>query len=424
MNFTSANFKHFLPPITGEITWWIALSGGLDSCVLVNALAALKLPVQLHALHVNHQISSNANTWQQHCADICLRLGIPFTAVKVSVENTGRGLEDAARNARYSVFEQHLKQGDYLLTAHHADDQTETLLLRLMRGAGPRGLAAMEQSRLLGQGILYRPLLTFTRAELEAYAHCHELSWVNDESNSDDHYDRNYLRNQVMPLLRQRWPVFAQKWQQTAELCAANEALMEELAGQDLLLADFREEFIGTSITLAWLIGLSIARRQNLLRAWLRGQGLAIPEQQHLAQIETQVISGRQDAKTQVSWGDVSLRVYRGRVYALPMVDLPASGELQFIVSKLVDKPLLKQDLPNLHICFRRGGERCRPAGRAHSQTLKHLLQDYGVAPWLRESLPLIYSNDDLVAVSDLWICEGYTAEESGYSLKYERKAK
>lgn len=442
MKFSPAALQVALPPSPSGV-WWVALSGGLDSCVLLHALAALQLPVTLRALHINHQISVNADNWQQQCADLCAQLQVPFTAVKVSVKNSGRGLEDAARAARYEVFEQSIQTGDLLLTAHHGDDQSETLLLRLMRGTGPRGLAAMASLRPLGLGSLHRPLLNFTRADLEEYAQIQQLSWVTDESNSDDHYDRNYLRNQVMPLLRQRWPGFAGKWQQTAELCATNEALIEELAAQDLQLANFQPALVGTSISLDYLQSLSLARRHNLLRTWLRGQGLAIPEQQHLQQVEQQIIGGRQDAETQVSWADVSLRVYRQRLFALPSAELPGIDRetsaaisldttvslgraLQFSaeLSYGSDGPLLQADLPNLHLAFRRGGERCRPAGRAHSQTLKRLLQDYGVEPWLRESLPLVYSGDTLVAVANLWICEGYSASAGGYRLKYERKAK
>jgi tRNA(Ile)-lysidine synthase len=434
MTFSIATLQPHLPQVHTGV-WWIALSGGLDSCVLLHSLSALNLPVTLHALHINHQISPNANAWQAHCADLCARLNIAFTVVKVDVKNSGRGIEDAAREARYAVFEQHIKRGDYLLTAHHADDQAETLLLRLMRGTGPRGLAAMAQQRPLGQGILFRPLLNFSRAELENYARAQDLSWVNDESNADDHYDRNYLRNQVIPLLRERWPAFAGKWQQTAELCAANESLIEELAVQDLVLADFKPALVGTNISLAYAESLSVARRHNLIRRWLRGQGLSTPEQQHLQQIEQQIIGGRQDAETQVTWGDVSLRVYRQRIYALPLADLPRvpDSSLEFAPTITLpsgfqfgfepiessDKLLLNPHLPNLHLRFRQGGERCRPAGRAHSQTLKRLLQDYGVEPWLRESLPLLYSNDDLVAVADLWVCEGFQAEGAGFRFIY-----
>lgn len=437
MTFSIAKLQLHLPQIHTGV-WWIALSGGLDSCVLLHALASLRLPVKLHALHINHQISPNANAWQANCADMCARLNIVFIAAKVAVKNSGRGIEDAAREARYAVFEQHIKSSDYLFTAHHADDQAETLLLRLMRGTGPRGLAAMARQRPLGQGTLLRPLLNFSRADLEKYARAQELSWVNDESNADNHYDRNYLRNQVMPLLRERWPAFTGNWQQTAELCAANEALIEELAAQDLMLADFKPALVGTSISLVYAESLSLARRHNLIRTWLRGQGLSTPQQPHLQQIEQQIIGGRQDAETQVTWGDVSLRVYRQRIYALPLADLPrvpdsplefaptitlpAGFQFAFEYIESSDKPLLKPNSPNLHLRFRQGGERCRPAGRAHSQTLKRLLQDYGVEPWLRESLPLIYSNNDLVAVADLWVCEGFQAAGVGFQLSYCKK--
>jgi len=437
MTFSIVKFKEYLPESQSGI-WWIALSGGLDSCVLLHSIVALNLPVKLHALHINHQISPNADDWQEHCAAFCASLNIPFTAVSVTVKNTGRGIEDAARTARYDVFERYIKSGDYLLTGHHADDQAETLLLRLMRGAGPRGLAAMARERTLGNGVLYRPLLNFARAELEIYAQAHQLTWVNDESNDDDHYDRNFIRNQVIPLLRERWPQFTQKWQQTSELCAANEALIEELAQQDLKLAGLRPSLVGTCVDLAYLESLSRARRHNLIRAWLRGQGLSTPEQQHLQQIEQQIIDGRQDAEAAVSWGNVSLRVYRQGIYALPSKDIPeiTHSPLEFVrdiqLSKRLsltsdfitssDQPLLNPDLPNLHVRFRKGGERCRPVGRAHSQTLKRLMQDYAVEPWLREGLPLIYSDDNLVAVADLWVCEGFQAE-SGYRLGYRRKA-
>jgi tRNA(Ile)-lysidine synthase len=436
MIFSPAALQSALPAPTVGI-WWVALSGGLDSCVLLHALDALKLPVQLRALHINHQISPNADSWQQHCQLLCESLGVSFTAVNVVVKNQGRGIEDAAREARYGVFEQHIQSGDYLFTAHHADDQSETLLLRLMRGTGPRGLAAMARNRPLGEGTLYRPLLGFTREELEAYAQNNGLVWVTDESNADDHYDRNYLRNQVMPLLRDRWPAFAEKWQQTAELCAANEQLIDELAAQDLLLAGFRPDVIGTSISLLYTSSLSQPRRHNLLRHWLRRQGLDTPEQQHLIQIEQQIIAGRQDAEVQVNWGNLSLRVYQARVYALPSAALPKSvvegqaitvipeqdqllptgGVLRLCQDNIDGLLMLRADLPDLNIRFRRGGERCKPAGRRHSQTLKRLLQEYQLAPWLRESLPLIYSGDELVAVGDLWVCEGFQTDSDGYRV-------
>jgi len=235
MAFSSERLRTYLPAVSSpSAIWWVGFSGGLDSTVLLHALAQLHLPVPVRALHINHQISPNADAWQIQCAEFCAQYSIPFHAEKVRVENTGKGIEDAARAVRYSVFEKNLAPNDFLLTAHHANDQAETLLLRLMRGTGPRGLAAMAAVRALGAGSLVRPLLHFTRAELEAYARLHQLSWVDDESNLDNDYDRNFLRNQVIPLLHNRWPEFKRKWQQTAELCAQQEMVMEEIGCEDL----------------------------------------------------------------------------------------------------------------------------------------------------------------------------------------------
>jgi tRNA(Ile)-lysidine synthase len=421
MAFTSEQLRTYLPILTSpSAIWWIGFSGGLDSTVLLHALAQLHLPVQLRALHINHQISPNADAWQTQCADFCAQLSIPFHAEKVRVENTGKGIEDAARMARYSVFEKNIAPNDYLLTAHHANDQAETLLLRLMRGTGPRGLAAMAQVRALGAGLLARPLLHFTRAELEAYALTHQLRWVDDESNLDDDYDRNFLRNQVMPLLHSRWPEFKRKWQQTAELCAQQESVMEEIAREDLVRAEPLAERVGQSIELNALLGLSPARKQNVLRYWLRLINHTTPEQLHWQQIEQQIFGGREDAQTRVAWGNVALQTYRERLYALPL-QLPEL-ELHMQLVERDIKPRLKTGLPNMRIGYREGGERCKPADRMHSQTLKKLLQEYELEPWLRDKVPLVFSGDNLVAVGDLWICAEFVAaeNEAGYSLTWQ----
>ncbi|WP_062066367.1 tRNA lysidine(34) synthetase TilS [Cellvibrio sp. OA-2007] len=418
MDFTAEQLRTYLPPITSpSAIWWIGFSGGLDSTVLLHALTQLALPVQLRALHINHQISPNANAWQAQCADFCAQHAVPFHAEKVRVENSGKGIEDAAREIRYAVFEKNLAPNDVLFTAHHANDQAETLLLRLLRGTGPRGLAAMTSVRALGAGLLVRPLLHFSRADLEAYARVHQLQWVDDESNLDDDYDRNFLRNQVMPLLQDRWPEFKRKWQQTAELCAQQEAIVEELAREDLWRAAPQAARVGQSIELDALRQLSPARQQNLLRFWLRSLHYTTPEQLHWQQIERQIIHGRDDAQTRVSWGNVALQTYRQRLYLLP-VQLPEM-QLQFELTNHDSSPRLKADLPALQIRYRTGGERCKPAGRAHSQTLKKLLQDYALEPWLRDKVPLVFSGDELVAVGDLWVCTGFVAaeDEAGFAL-------
>lgn len=424
MSFTAARLRACLPslpdsPATPLPDWWVGFSGGLDSTVLLHALVQLELPVRLHALHINHQLSPHADDWQAQCARLCAQWGVDFIAERVTLIKAGKGIEDAAREARYAVFETHLKTGDLLFTAHHADDQAETLLLRLLRGTGPRGLTGIAVQRSLGQGTLYRPLLAFSRAELETYAQEHGLIWVEDESNRDDHFDRNYLRNQVLPLLAARWPSFQRKWQQTAELCAQQEALMEVMGQEDMARADLRQERVGQSIDLAMLRDLPPVRQHNLVHYWLRSRGYTPPEQIHWQHIQRQLLEGRQDAEADVRWGEVSLRVFRHRLYLLP-ARLPAM-KLVLVEQQSGTSPRLKMSLPHQHIAYRKGGERCQPAGRRHSQTLKKLLQEYALEPWLRDLLPLIYSHDQLVAVGDLWVCEGYVAAEGepGYRVQW-----
>lgn len=432
--FTPATLRPYLP-VPGDShpnhpTWWVGFSGGLDSTVLLHALVQLNLPVHLRALHVNHQISPNADSWQRQCAALCARWGVEFVAEKVSVINAGKGIEDAARRARYQVFERQLGQGDVLLTAHHANDQAETLMLRLMRGAGPRGLAAIAGERLLpGGGRLIRPLLAFSRAELEAYAHTQQLLWVDDESNRDDHYDRNFLRNQVIPLLQARWPALMRKWQQTADLCARQEALLEEYAREDFAHANARTERVGESIDLAWLKKLSPTRRQHLLRYWLRLAKVDAPELAHWQQFEAQLFAARADAHVRICWGGYALQPYRDRLFLLP-VNLP-EFELDFVRvegegpgESLATKHKLRADLPDIHLRQRTGGERCKPEGRHHSQQLKKLLQEYELEPWLRDRVPLVFSGDTLVAVGDLWVCSGYAAPtgEAGLQLVWQAR--
>lgn len=412
--FTPEQLRAWLPPLdkSPAAVWWVGFSGGLDSTVLLHALAQLNLPVALRALHINHQISPNADAWQAQCARLCAELNIPFIAQKVQVKNTGKGIEDAAREARYRVFEHHVGSDDYLFTAHHSNDQAETLLLRLMRGTGPRGLAGIASEReLRGGGKLIRPLLHFSRADLEAYAHAHQLRWSDDESNQDDHYDRNFLRNRVMPLLHNRWPAFMRKWQQTAELCAQQEHLLDEFAQQDFVRATPRAERIGQSMDLVWLKSLSVARRQHLLRYWLRQLKCELPETAHWQQLEIQLLNAREDAAIKITWNKHSLQPYQERLFLLPG-ELPVM-ELQLVetIAANIEAKYLRADLPDLYIRYRTGGERCKPAGRRHSQLLKKLLQEYQLEPWLRDLVPLLYSKENLVAVGDLWVCDGYVAQ-------------
>lgn len=417
--------------------YWVALSGGLDSVVLLHALVRARPDLAVSAVHVHHGLSPKADDWLAFCELLCAQLGVSFHSQRVQVVSGGQGLEAAARVERYRVFEQCLAAGHCLLTAHHGDDQAETLLLRLMRGSGPRGLAAMATSRVLGQGLVHRPLLGVARAELEAYAQAHQLSWVEDDSNRDERFDRNFMRHRVLPVLRQRWPALVSACGDSAALCAESEALLAEMAEGDLARACLRDVSgrprLGPVLSVSQLHGLSSPRRRNLLRHWLRGQQVPIPGRERLAQMEAQLIEGRDDSNACVVWEGLALRRHAGGLYLLrsawlqtppelparTAIDPRASGHYALAstghlrVDAAVAEPgeqWLQPDLPDLHWRWRQGGERCRPADRAHSQTLKKLLSAYGLESWWRPVLPLIYSGADLVAVGDLWICHGFEA--------------
>lgn len=421
----------------------VAFSGGLDSTVLLHAVVEALPKGQVRAIHIHHGLSPNADQWQKHCETISAQWSVPLTTVRVNVQTDGKGLEDAARQARYRAFEQHLQPGDVLLTAHHSDDQVETLLLRLARGSGPRGLAGMAASRPLGQGKLWRPLLPVSRETLLAYGRDHQLRWIDDESNEDPRFDRNYLRHQVLPPLRRRWPDLGERWGTSAALCGEADQLLREYAWEDLdrLTVDSPgavPEFCPV-LSLSGLRALSVSRRQWVLRCWCETNGAGLPTREALAQIEAQLIQGREDAQALVPVGDRTVRRFRGGLYLVPAlsdgelpdgpvplslegkyaaVDLPTGGALQVEWGGEVDVRL-SAHLGPLTLRWRRGGERCRPVGRGHSQTLKKLLQEYELPPWWRERIPLIYSGETLVAVPSLWVCEGFQAAagEPGYRL-------
>lgn len=396
-------------PATGRR--WLGYSGGLDSTVLLHLLAAASLPV--HAVHVNHGLSPWADQWQDRCAAFADRLGIEFTALRVRVDAGRGGLEKAARSARYAAFRQLLQPGDQWLLAHHADDQVETFLLRLLRGAGALGLAGMAESRPLGRGMLLRPLLGADRAALEQYARAHSLDWIEDESNADERLERNYLRARVVPLLRARWPV-AQRVARACDNLREAAGLLAEVADGDLSHCGRRAERLGESIELAGLESLSLRRRKNLLRRWLQAAGGDLPEAAHLDQALAQALGAANDRRLAVKLGGLVLRRFRGRVFLTPELS-PAEPDREWTWNgeDSLSLPGGWQLVANHSwpagdylVRFRRGGERAHPKGRGHSQSLKKLLQEWGLEPWLRDRVPLVFRDDTLLAAGDLFVCE------------------
>ncbi|MDX2463803.1 MAG: tRNA lysidine(34) synthetase TilS [Porticoccus sp.] len=431
MSFDSDYLAPYLPKLREASHCYVGYSGGLDSHVLLHSLVKLLGSESLTAVHINHQLSPNADSWQQHCQVQCEALGVSMLTESVGVENIGQGIEQAAREARYSVFEKILSRSDLLLLAHHADDQVETVLYRLLRGTGTKGLAGMPMSRSLGAGEILRPLLPFPRVELEVYAVAQGLQWVEDESNQDTTFDRNFLRQKVVPVLAERWPDYASRVTHSAALCAEADQLTEILAAQDLTAVYERPERIGWSVALEPLMALDVARQVNLLRHWAGQHQLPLPGHRIIDSVLHELLPARQDAEPLVSWGGVQLRRYQKHLHLLPIdfdqlpesldkeltwdtlsdLVLPDGSELSMTVEQ--GQGLRVPQNSEVEVRFRGGGERCKPAGRNGSNTLKKLFQEYGLEPWLRNRVPLIYIQNQLAAVGDLWVCEEFSVAES-----------
>lgn len=289
----------------------VGFSGGLDSTVLLHLLASSSsLHHRLVAVHVNHGISPNALSWQEHAARFCLGMGVPFSAHSVRIHQRAN-LEEEARKARYGVFSSLTASDACVILGHHLDDQAETLLLNLFRGAGVDGLAAMPQWGHCGAGDLFRPLLSCSRKQLEDYARAYQLSWIEDESNQDLHYSRNLLRHQIIPLLEKKWPGVAKNIARTALHCQQARANLEALAQVDceaLLTED-------KALRLAPLKEWTEERRANAVRFWLKEQGLPLPGTRTFLRLINEVLLARDDAMPLVSWGGIEVRRYRGCFY-------------------------------------------------------------------------------------------------------------
>lgn len=404
-----------LKPYQNRARWIVALSGGLDSTVLLHALAAMSPRPPLCALHIHHGLQAQADHWLQHCESLCGELGVSFSAQRVSV-NGADGLEAAARAARYQAFSEFLQKGDLLLQAHHLDDQVETLFLRLLRGTGIEGMRGMPEHRPLAKGELLRPLLSLPRVELERYATAHQLVWVDDPSNRDERFDRNFLRQAVLPLIEERWPGYRDTVARFSR--HAREA---QIARADSDAAFIRSpDSVYALLDIEQLRALAEPERKTLVRQWLLQRELR-PSEAQLKAIQHSLIFSSNDAEPMVELGGFQLRRFEQRLYLTEMTDFDAAYQQRwdfrqplhipgagYLSAEICQQGGLQAD--SVLVRLRQGGERCHPVGREHSQSLKKLLQEHRIAPWRRDRLPLLYVGEQLAAVADLWVCEGYDA--------------
>lgn len=451
----------------------LAFSGGLDSTVLLDILTVLRdarktsidtKSLVLRAIHVHHGLSQHADHWVEHCAQQCQLYNVPFDVLRICLNKTNSGIEAAARKARYLALRHHLLPNEVLLTAHHLDDQVETLLLSLKRGSGPAGLAAMAMDTPYYSHRLLRPLLSCNRIQLEAYAYERQLNWIEDNSNKDICHDRNFLRSHIIPILRQRWPCFNKTAARSARLCAEQEELLDELLVETLATLIQPDG----SLQVTKLLSMSVFRRRALLRRWLANQGARMPSYQQLDRIWQEVVLSRRDATPQLRIDNYLLRRFHNRLYLLSpqimrpidtivvpwlSVDMPLflpqelgvvlryivpnKQELHSDVSKdgsistpavdalctairntgnnvVISSYMIRTPLPGEQVIVRFGGVSglLHIVGRRHSRKLKKLWQELDVPPWLRKRIPLLFYDQVLIAALGVFITREGKANE------------
>ena len=411
----------------------IAFSGGLDSTVLLH-LASRLAARPLRAIHVDHNLHAESAAWAQHCVHAAAQLGIECEVAEVSVTREDGGIEAAARAARYQVFADSLQPEEVLLTAHHARDQLETFLLQALRGAGPRGLAAMPVCSARRGYSHVRPLLTAGIDMLRGYAEAHGLDWLDDPSNAQLDFDRNYLRHEVLPRIEQRWPGAAAAIGRSARLSADAARLLDEMASEDAGCA-------GAKLSVERLRKLPPARQANVMRFCLRAANLPVPSEVQLGEALQALLSERRDAQPVAAWPGATVRRFRDSLWFFGAEEDPGNPRFAEPVQYAWDPAApLRMNYPRgsiavrpandgglarhwldepLEVRFRAGGERLRPGPAAATRDLKKLLQESDIVPWMRSHIPLLYAQGRLLAAGDLWIDADAASPpgEPGFSL-------
>jgi tRNA(Ile)-lysidine synthase len=365
-----------IPPDCARVL--VACSGGVDSMSLLHAVYQI-CGAKVVAVHVNHHLQPEADRWQAFCQQWCECQHIPFLACSVQVERKDKGLEAAAREARMQVLERCVEEGDVVLLAHHQDDQVETVLLRLMRGSGPVGLAAMRRERVFGKGMMLRPWLDVPRAAIVDYARRHQLTWVEDSSNASADFDRNFLRHDIIPKLKTRWPGLGKAVARSALLCDES--------------VRYRPKNTATTLECTGWNDKPEADQRQQVYQWLSSLGVTMPAFRVIAEIAQQAVSARADATPCISWAGGEVRRFAGRLYYLDPKSLSVPEPLNRQVGNL------KYD--DIQVRYYQGGEKIRLHG--HTRRLKKLFQEARIPPWERCRIPLVFVNGELQQVGDLW---------------------
>ncbi|MCW8864085.1 MAG: tRNA lysidine(34) synthetase TilS [Colwellia sp.] len=428
-----------------EMPLIVAYSGGVDSQVLLHALASLKQKKSflnpITVCHVNHGLSENAAQWQNFAEQQCQQMNLPLVTCQVNVQaQAQKSLEALARDARYAALQSLSTSPSVILTGHHSDDQAETFLLALKRGSGLKGLSSMASSVQQGKDLLVRPLLDISRADITEYARKYGLTWVEDESNLDSQFDRNFIRNTIMPLLVKRWPSIATTINRSGEHCAEGQLLLDELAVEDLKVCQYDEY----ALSVKALKKLSAPRFNNLIRYFLTLHHCLMPSTEQLAQLHQQ-LSASNDKNPAVKVGKHYFRRFKDAIYLTEdfndvsywqvevdlscdseVIELPDNvGKLNVFVTsdeysgnrQIINESEYQILAPaqgqKVTIRFKHDNPTCLPDYRNHSRSLKKVIQELNIPPWQRRRIPFLYYDDVFVAAIGYFVCQAYTVKAS-----------
>ena len=417
----------------------IGFSGGVDSVVLLHALNELKpkFSLKLRALHVNHQLQAEADQWQQFCESTAKTLGVPCVVEKVVINQHG-SIEALARDARYSAFSAHLQSSEVLLTAHHQQDQVESVLLNLFRGTGINGLAGIPAQRWLGSNPVAIPLLGVSKVDIEKYATANQLSFVSDPSNADSTFNRNFIRNEVLPLIRQRWPQVDQSIARCASHCKDGNDLLQRWSEEQLrVLAE------SGPLNLSEFALQDDVAQKHILWHWLQESTGLTPTSADIDEILVQMLAAGADRQPKILLGGWAIRRFKAHLYAVKNVSVNPHWEQQVVLDKDVLLPngdayrlesitrVMESDLPMLRcpaaadrisVGFRKDGAHIKLAGGTKS--VKKLLQSANIPPWERAQIPMLYINDELVAIGEQWVDQRWISQhENGCKVRIKKAA-
>lgn len=422
----------------GATKFAIALSGGRDSMVLLDVITKAKRSTdEVRAIHINHNLEKNSQQWMDFVRDSCEKYKIPLITKSVHPQQQGFGIEAEARTQRYNAFKELILENEYLLTGHHLDDQMETILFRLFRGTGLDGLRSIRREMKFGQGYLYRPLINVPREIIEKYAKINNIKWIEDHSNNNLDFDRNFLRKKVVPRIKKRWPSAHITISRLSQLAENNQRLLHEIALEDITELE-RQDVLDLEI----LSNKSRLRVNNIFRFLIHKNNMDMPSYKVLESGIEALLTAKSNSPS-MNWNGCSIKKYKNALYFIKSDPEPHNNqpfEMRWHIDETINLGgrrgsirakfikgqgiALNKCQKSLAIKYRKGGEQIKPSGHRITKSLKNLFQENNVLPWVRDEIPLVYFDEDLISVGDLWFNQDFKAkeQEDGFLISWDKQ--